>query len=338
MDMGNNQLDIFTDKKPLAKTKKWVKPAVLAGLVIIIAILPLFLSTSYMLHILILTFIYIVAAVSFRTISISGQFSIAHAAFMGVGAYVSALTALRLGWSPWFTMPLGGMAAMIIGMILGYPFSRLRTLYYAMGSLFFGVVIVNIITAGGALTGGYRGIAGIPPLFTGSRVPYYYLFMGLALLSIIALYRFEFSRIGMTLKAIAQSHLVASSVGINESWYRVLAVGVGCFFVGLIGAAYAHYSMMLAPSSFNLSVTLWIIMYVLIGGIDSFAGPIVGTFILVIFPEFFRDLKRCSPYISAGILIIVVCLMPQGLVGLPQIIKSWFSESMKNKRRVTHAP
>ena len=336
MDMSNNQLPEFTER-PVVKTRKWVKPAILAGLVIILAILPLFLSASYMLHILILTFIYTVAAVSFRTISISGQFSIAHAAFMGVGAYVAGMTSRWLNWSPWFTIPLGAIAAMAIGMLVGYPFSRLRTLYYAMGSLFFGVVIVNLISSGGILTGGYSGLTGVHPIFIGSRVPYYYLFMGLALLSIIALYRFEFSRIGVTLKAIAQSHLVASSVGINESWYRILAVGVGCFFVGLIGAAYAHYNMVISPTSFNLGATLWIIMYVLIGGIDSFAGPIVGTFILVIFPEFFRDLKSYSPYISAGILIIIVYLMPKGLVGLPQIIKSWFSESMKNKRRVTHA-
>jgi branched-chain amino acid transport system permease protein len=148
----------------------------------------------------------------------------------------------------------------------------------------------------------------------------------------MALYRFEFSRIGTNLKAIAQSHLVASSVGINEGWYRILGVGVGCFFVGLVGAAYAHYNMVLSPSSFDLSATLWIVMYVLIGGINSFAGPIIGTAILVLIPEFFRGLKIYSPYISAGILLIVVYLMPQGLVGLPQLIRSWFIEPRKSER------
>jgi len=114
-----------------------------------------------------------------------------------------------------------------------------------------------------------------------------------------------------------------------------LAVGVGCFFVGLVGAAYAHYNMVLGPSSFNLGATLWIIMYVLIGGIDSFAGPIIGTFILVIIPEFFRNLKAYAPFISAGILIIIVYLMPQGLVGLPTLVRSWFTE--RRERRAVHA-
>ena len=323
--MTDNKFSKFklaVEKEEFLKRKR-VKPGVAAGLIIMIAVLPLFLGASYMLHILTLTFGYIVAAVSFRAIVISGQFSIAHAAFMGIGAYVAGMASKWLNWPPWVTLPIGGIAAMGIGMLLGYPFSRLRTIYYAMGSLFFGVLIINVISIGGDLTGGYSGLAGIHPMFVGSRISYYYVFMGLALISILALYRFEFSRIGWTLKAIAQSHLVASSVGINEGWYRILAVGVGSFFVGLIGAAYAHYNMVISPSSFNLGATLWICMYVLIGGINSFAGPIIGTFVLMLIPEFFRSLKIYAPYISAGILIIIVYLMPQGLVGLPDLVRSW---------------
>jgi branched-chain amino acid transport system permease protein len=193
-----------------------------------------------------------------------------------------------------------------------------------------------IISAGGVWTGGYSGLTGIRPMFVGSRLSYYYFFFGLALASIVALYRFEFSRIGTNLKAIAQSHLVASSVGINEGWYRILAVGIGCFFVGLVGAAYAHYNLVLSPTSFDLSATLWIVMYVLIGGINSFTGPIIGTGILVLIPEFFRGLKIYSPYISAGILLIVVYFMPQGLVGLPQVVRSWY-RGRRPRERVVHA-
>jgi branched-chain amino acid transport system permease protein len=223
-------------------------------------------------------------------------------------------------------------------MLIGYPFSRLRALYYAMGSLFFGIGVVQIIYAGGKWTGGYSGFTNIPPLLPGvtSKVPYYYFFLVLVLVSVIALYRFEFSRIGVSLKAIAQSHLVASSVGINEGWYRILAVGVGCFFAGLAGAGYAHYNLVLSGVSFGFLATLWLVMYVLIGGIGSFAGPIIGTFILILIPEFFRDLKMYAPYISAGILLIVVYLMPQGLVGLPQLIRSRIVER-RRRERITHA-
>jgi len=325
---------------PLAKTgvkrRTWFVPSALFVLLVVLAVLP-FLIGSYTVHIFTLTFIYIIVSVSLRTIAISGQFPLAHGAFMGIGAYFSGMASKWLGWPVWVTIPLAAFVASGIGMLFGYPFSRLRSLYYAMGSLFLGVGVMQIISAGGRWTGGYSGLTGIRPLFIGSRTPAYYFFFGLALVSIIALYRFEFSRIGRNLKAIAQSHLVASSVGINEGWYRVLAVGIGSFFVGLAGAAYAHYNFVLSPTSFDLAATLWIVMYVLIGGISSFAGPIIGTAVLVLIPEFFRGLKMYSPYISALILLIVVYFLPEGLASLPRLVGNWWKER-KRVKEVSSAP
>lgn len=313
--------------------RKWGKPTIYAGLVMMLALLPLWADSPYTLHVLILYFIYVVTAVSLRTITISGQFPVGHCAFMGLGAYLSGVAAKLLGWTPWITIPSAAVATAGIGILIGYPFSRLRTVYYAMGSLFFGVGVILIIAAGGDWTGSYGGLPGIPPLLGFSKVPYYYFFLGLSLVCLIALHRFEFCRIGTTLKAIAQSHLVASSVGISESFYRILAVGVGCFFVGLVGAAYAHYNLVVAPDSFNLTAALWFIMYVLIGGINSFAGPIIGTVVLFLIPELFlRDLKMYTPYISAGILLLAVYLAPEGLAGLPRLIRLRSIERRKEKK------
>jgi branched-chain amino acid transport system permease protein len=290
------------------------------------------MKSSYMQHIFILAFIFSITAVSLRSVTISGQFPLAHGAFMGLGAYACGMASRWLGWSPWLSIPAGAVAAMAIGVLTGYPFARLRALYYAMGSLFFGIGVVYILNAGGVWTGGYLGLTRIPTLFVGSKIPYYYFFLGLAVICLVALYRFEYSRIGINMKAISQSHLVASSVGINEAAYRILAVAVGTFFVGLAGATYAHYTTVISTSMFNYMSTLWIVMYVLIGGIDSFAGPIIGTFILVIIPELFRGLKQYSPYLSAGILLVIVYLVPQGLVSLPKLIKSWYLERRIGKR------
>ena len=322
---------------PKIGRRKWTKPAAYGGLVVILGLLPVVMSSPYVLHILILTFIYIVVTASFHTISVSGQFPLAHAAFMGIGAYLAGMASRWLGWPPWLTIPLAALASAGIGMLIGYPFARLRVLYYALGSLFFGIAVINIIVAITKWTGGWTGLVGIQPIIaTTSRMPYYYFFLGLAVISLLALYRFEFSRIGINLKAIAQSYLVASSVGINEAWYRVLVLGVGCFFAGLAGATYAHYNMVLSTGSFNFMATLWIVMYALIGGIDSFAGAIVGTAVLIIIPEVFRSLQTYTPFISAGLLAVVVYLMPHGLVSLPQMIWSRFVERRKN-RRVSNA-
>jgi branched-chain amino acid transport system permease protein len=304
-----------------------IKYGFLALLVLVLVLVPVFTSSDYVLHLLIITLIYVVAAVSLRTITVSGQFPLAHGAFMGIGAYLSAMAAKSLGWPPLLCIPLAALVTAGVGMLISLPFARLRSLYYAIGSLFFGIGVVYIINAGGLITGGYSGLTGIPALFPGAgKVPYYYFFLALTLVSIIALYRFEISNIGTILKAIAQSHLVASSVGINESWYRIMVVGVGCFFVGLAGAGYAHYNLVLSTSSFNFMATLWLTMYVLIGGIGSFAGPIIGTIVLFLIPQFARDLKAFTPYISAALLLIVIFLMPQGLVSLPGTVRSWYSK------------
>ncbi len=317
--------DIQSNIQPvnsIPRNNRWVKPGVSLGAVVIAALLPLVLTSPYYLHILILVFIYMIAAVSFRTIITSGQWPLAHGAFMGIGAYIGGMASRWLGWPAWINIPLGGLVAMMIGMITGYPFARLRALYYALGSLFFGIGVTQIISAL-YYTGGYSGLTGIQPIFPdASKVIYYYFFLGFAIICILLLYRFEFSRIGINLKAIAQSHVVASSVGINEAWYRVLVVGVGCFFVGITGAAYAQYTLVISPNVFNYSATLWIVMYVLIGSIQSFAGPIIGSIIGVMIPQLARGLQMYTPFVFAAILIIVLYTIPKGLASIPHVISS----------------
>ncbi len=325
--------DTSSPTKTTGRGKKWLKPSLYGLAVLLFALLPLFFSSPYALYILILIFVYIIAAESFRIINISGQFPLAHGAFLGLGAYFSAMAAMWLNWPPYVAIPAAAVATMVVGIITGYPFSRLRAFYYAMGTLFFGIGVVFIIEAGGKWTGGYSGMTDTHPIFVGgSNITYYYFFLGLAVFSCIAMHRFEFSRIGMSLKAVAQSPLVASSIGINESFYRILAVAVGCFFVGLAGAAYAPYNMVLSPTSFGFMTTLWIAVYVIVGGIKSFAGPIIGTIIIMLIPELSRGLKLYSPYVSVVILALIIYLMPEGLVSLPKLVREWYSGRRKREK------
>ncbi len=317
---------------------RWTKPVAVAVLVVLLAILPLFFKNAFLLHSIILTFVYIVAAVSLRTIIISGQFPLAHGAFMGIGAFVAGICSHHLSWPAYVTVPLGAVASGLIGVLFAYAFSHLRTIYYAMGSLFFGVAVIYILQAGGNITGGYVGLVVKPLFHSTSKIPYYYFFLGLCLVLVIALYRFEFSRIGTILKSIAQSYTLASSVGINERAYRVLAVGVGCFVVGLIGACFAHYNGMATSASFNLGATFWLTMYVLIGGFGSFAGPLIGTPILYFIPQYyFSNMRQYSPYVSAVILIVIAYVMPQGIMGLLYLLKARYLDkwTRKNQGKVT---
>jgi branched-chain amino acid transport system permease protein len=288
----------------------------IVGLVAVLAAIPLAAKSVYILHVLILVYVYIIAASSLRTIAISGQLSLGHAGFMGIGAYTSAVLASLLGWTPWITMPLGALATMAVAVIVGYPFSRLKTFYFSMVSLFFGIGMLAVNTIFSTYTGGYYGLAGIPPLFGGSKVPYYFFFLGLTVISLLSLHRFESCRIGTCLKAVAQSNAVAASVGVDDSGYRVLALAVGCFIAGLAGAGYAHYNLVLSQGSFDLLASINLMVYMIVGGIGSFAGPIIGAALLVIIPELFRSLKMFTPYVFAGVVILVIFLIPHGLVGL----------------------
>jgi branched-chain amino acid transport system permease protein len=321
-----------------------MKTGAYAGLVILLFLLPLFIGSVYYLHTFIITLIYTIAACSLRTILMSGQISIAHAAFMGLGAYVSAIFAKELAWTPWLTIPLGGLSALVVGVLAGYPLTRVRAIYFSMVSLFVGLALVALMGVFANYTGGDIGLIGIPPLpviaipglpvidFLSSRVLYYYFFLVLTLFSLLILHSLENSRIGMSWKAISQSYLVASSVGINEAGFRVLALAVGCFFAGIAGAGYAHYNMVLTRSSFGFLSSVNLLIYVLVGGAGSFVGPIIGTVVLVIVPEIFRWLKAFAPFVFGGIMLLVVFFMPQGIAGLFDQVKTRFLRIHEGER------
>ena len=137
-----------------------------------------------------------------RFIMTSGQIPLAHAAFLGLGAYVSAVLSKHVGLSPWLALIIAALVSMCVGIAISFPFARLKAFYYAMISLFFGVGLLQGIESLGKLTGGLAGITSIPTLFsTGSKVPYYYVFLALTIISSLAiLYRFESCRIGWNLK------------------------------------------------------------------------------------------------------------------------------------------
>jgi len=306
---------------------KTMKTAGLTTVIVLLFALPLLVRQPYYIHTFIITLIYVILVSSLRLVALSGQVSVGHAAFMGIGAYFSAIISKEFGVTPWLTIPLGGLASMAVAVLVGFPFTRVRAIYFSMVSLFGGIMIVNLIRVAKRWTGA-AGLAGIPPLtpieipglvtitFLGQKVPHYYFTLLLTLVCLLCLHRLEHCRIGMTWKGVAQSHLVASSVGINEAGLRVLALAVGCFFAGIAGAWYAHYNLVVTPNTFGFLPSIFLVMYMLVGGRDRFAGPIVGTAILVMIPELFRSLKEFAPLILGGIMVLVVFLMPRGIAGL----------------------
>jgi branched-chain amino acid transport system permease protein len=213
--------------------------------------------------------------------------------------------------------------------LIGILICRLRGIYFVMMTLFFGMAILAVVQIFQNFTGGQSGLGQIPPLFSTSKVPYYYFFVSLAVICLFIMYRLEFSRVGLTWKAIAQSYSVASSIGINEFGQRVLCLAVGAFFAGLAGAAFSHYYLTLSLDSAGFQTSMNMFIYMMVGGVNSFNGPIIGTFILIIIPAIFRNLKDYVPFIYAAILLIMLFAAPQGLVSLPEKFKLWINKLRK---------
>ncbi len=310
--------------------------AILLAILLVLPWLPT--SGPYFIHVCILMLTYIIATSSVRTVYVSGQATIGHAIFMGIGAYTSALLAMRLGWTPWLTIPLGAVGATLVAVVAGYFFSRTRGYYFSMVTLFFGVAVEALIRSWVKLTGGRAGLIAVPGMgvitipgvgvvdFAASKTPYYYLLLVLAIITLLVLYRLERSRTGVNWMAIAQSPLVASSIGISETKFKVLAFAAGAFFAGLAGAAYVHYSSVLSSSGFDFMASINLVIFMLFGGISHFAGPVIGVIVLIAIPEVFRSLKEYAPFIFGGIMLLVIFLMPQGLAGLYGSARPWLSK------------
>ena len=306
-------------------------------LLLIFLLLPLALNTSYWIGVLIMVLYKVVGSVSLRTISLSGTLTFAHGAFIALGAYCGGILAKSLALPPVVTILAGGLFAMVVSVITGLPFVRLKGMYYSMASMFMGVTVAYIIKAM-KITGGYHGLTRIPKLLQ-NDIACYYVFLAITVVLLVVLYRFEFSRIGTTLRALSQSQDVASSIGINATFYRLLAVGMGSFCAGIVGAADGLYSTVLSPTNYDMTFSLWLLMYMLIGGEDYFIGPIIGAIIFVLIPELGRDLSAYAPFLTGACTLLVAYLLPGGLAGIPALIRKKRAKRQDNSKEGggTHA-
>jgi len=322
--------------------RKLIKPLSYSVLIVALLLVPLLITQPYVLHILIMMAVNIGLASSLRFIATSGQFSLGHAGMVSIGAYTSALLVMKLGLSFWLAFPLSGLTAMCIAFLVGYPFVRLKGIYFTMVTLFFTEVIKLTAEQWRSLTGGVAGIIAIPRpnaiIIPGllnanfaSKADFYYLALMMVVFTLLILYAIESSRIGMTFLSIQQSEPLAESVGVNSSGFRVLAFSIGCFFAGLDGAFYCHYLSAIAPASFGFLLSINVFIYMVVGGMRRFSGPIMGAIILTLIPELARGVKEYEPFVFAGILLLVIFFLRGGVVSLPEKLSKII------KRRVAYA-
>ena len=257
----------------------------------------------------------------------AGQLSLAHGGFLGVGAYTAGLLMTRLDLSFWIVLPAAIVLTSVLGFLVGMIALRTRGDYFAIFTLAVGVIITIIIDRWESLTGGTDGLIGIPPptrlgpIEFDSVTAQYYLalvFLGLAML---ATYRIRHSLLGRSLRAIHTSEELAAAVGIDVGRRKRLAFAISAAFASAAGALYAPFLGYIGPSISSFVMTFNLLLYLLLGGVATLAGPIVGTLVVLALTQTLQLFEQYQPIILGPVLVLIVIFFPHGLAGLWKIVQ-----------------
>jgi branched-chain amino acid transport system permease protein len=236
-----------------------------------------------------------------------GMLSIGNAAFMGIGAYTSALITMNLGWPFPIALALGMVAPALLAFVIGKPTLRLSGIYLAMATLGFGEVVRITLLNWESLTGGALGLNGIPQLTQWWHV-------GFALVAVLlVLWRLRRSKVGRAFEAIKEDDTAAGLMGIDVANTKMLAFVLGAAVAGLAGGLDAHLTFFIGPQEFGFDRGVEILTMTILGGIGSLPGPVVGAAILTLLPELLRSLRDFRLVVNGLILVVIVLFLPKGI-------------------------
>jgi branched-chain amino acid transport system permease protein len=308
---------------------KWLKTNWFYLVVLIIAlVVPLLITNRYYAQVITMSCLFAIGALSMNLIlGYTGQMSLAHGGFFAIGAYGVAILTYTMGWNFWLALPVSALLSAFIGFLVGMPALRTRGSYFAITTMCLGEIIYLIAGNWMELTGGHNGIVGIPvpspisipglgKLAFDSQIPQYYLVLFFLLLTLFVMHRLVKSLRGMTFLATAINEDLAEAVGINTFRTKLLSFVVANFFAGLAGGIYASLIGSISPSVASIAMTFNFLMYVLLGGITTLAGPIVGAFIIPILLEYLQFLQDYQMILFGFLLIVVIIYFPTGFMGL----------------------
>jgi len=298
----------------------------------IAVIAPMVIGSLYLLNIIILMLVFIIFASSWNLLAISGQGSLGHAAFFGIGAYASTIIAAGTGLSPYITLFFGAGVAAIVGVLIGLTCVRLKEWFLAMVTFGFAIIVQTLVVSVLApITGGWDGIASprlVSPAIQGYLLIEYYSIVLITALSILFIYAILKSHIGLAFAAIRENEIEARASGVNPVKYRLTGFAISAYLAGVAGALEIHYIGYVTPEIFGIDISFWPIIYSIFGGLGTLAGPVIGTIALTIVWDGLKAFGLTyERFIIIGmILVLVVIFLPRGLISLPEEIrKRWKS-------------
>jgi len=299
---------------------KKVKLVLQILLVVLLLFVPSIVESRYWMFILTRMAINIIASLGLSVlIGFTGQMSLGHAAFFGIGAYASAIMTKNLGISFWLALPIVCVLNFMVGLIIGRPALRLKGLYLSLATLGFAELIQLIMSQWKNVTGGWNGFGSIPPPMIGSfsfgkEHQFFYIALTLTIVTVWVSFRIIHSRTGRAMIAIREDELAAESSGVNTTKYKVLAFAVSTLFAGIGGSLYAHSVKFISPDSFTINESVIFLSIVVIGGrIGSIPGTILAGIVLTLVPELLRAFSLYQAMLYGLVIIIIMNVLPDGI-------------------------
>jgi branched-chain amino acid transport system permease protein len=297
----------------------------LAALIIVL-LLPPFLG-KYSVFLLSLLAVYALVSLGLNLLmGYTGQIAAGHAGFLAIGAYFTAIVSANLEWLPCFvTLFLAGIFSGIIGYLLGIPILRLKGFYIAMATLAFGVVVSEIILQWSSITGGDDGF-GVPTARIGSIVfdsdhKLFYLIIPVTIIMTILAKNLVNGYIGRAFIALRESEVAAQTIGIDLARYKTIAFGISAFYTGVAGGLFAYLITFLSPDAFTIELSIDFIAMIVIGGMGSILGSIIGAVILTGMQQILAGLLDLQILIFGLALIVFMIFMPRGIIGMVYELK-----------------
>jgi branched-chain amino acid transport system permease protein len=279
-----------------------------------------FILNAYAVYLLTLTGIFALVALGLNIlVGYAGQISLCHAAFFGVGAYATALLTQKAGVPFIVSLMAAGLVTTAVSTLVAVPALRLRSLYLAIATLGFGVVLQKIIFEWRSLTGGGGGMQLTPPSIAGHTLTATGLYDLTVVLLTIGLYgahNISCGRTGRALLIIKESETAAGALGISAAQYKIAAFAISAFYAAVAGGLFAYLVRYINPESFNVGLSIAFLSMVVIGGLGAIGGSIVGAIFYVLVPELLRGIQDAPGLVFGALLVIVMVFLPRGLWGV----------------------
>jgi branched-chain amino acid transport system permease protein len=291
-------------------------------------VLPLAVQNDYYLQVIILGYIWAIAVYGMNIIlGYTGLLSLGHAGFFGIGAYTTALLMLKLGWSFWPALLAAAVLSVVVGYVVGLVSLRTKGHYFAIFTMAVGVIIHLVIDRWNGLTGGQVGLINIPPpnpigpIHFDNSAAKYYLVLAFLVAAIYVAHSLRRSLVGRTLLAIRHSEELAEALGIPVMKNKRLAFMMSTCFAGVAGGLFATYLGYLGPDVTGVDTTFNMLLYLLVGGIGSIAGPLLGSLVVAVLTQFLQALQDYQMLIFGPVLVLLIIFFPGGLAGIPRLFR-----------------